>query len=305
MKRQFRIPPELWEIAAGQDGVIGHRQVEALGLSRNVIQRILDDRIVWQVTRGVYSLSPEPTWNGLAWAGVLLARKGAVLGGRSAGFLHGLCAPPDTIEVLAPRRIKNRGCWRFRQVAPPSATGSPPRTQIDDTALALCAWSDGRETLTILADAVASRRTTAKNLLEKALNTPQLPNRRLIVEVLGDVAAGVHSALEERFLRGVIRRHGLPDPLRQESVSAGTRSDNVYREYRLIIELDGQLGHVGSGQWRDFHRDNRHAVDGWTTLRFGWLDVVTRPCDVARQVEQVLRQRGWTGTFRECASCAD
>lgn len=305
MKRQFRIPPALWGIATAQDGVIGHKQVEALGLSRNVIQRILDDRIVWQVTRGVYSLSPEPTWQGLAWAGVLLARGVGVLGGRSAGFLHGLCAAPEVIEVLAPRRIKNRGCWRFRQVQPPSTTGSPPRTKIDDAALGLCAWTNEAETLTTLADAVASRRTTAKNLLAVALKTPQLPNRRLIVEVLGDVADGIHSALEERFLRAVIRRHGLPEPERQESVSAGTRSDNVYREHGLIIELDGQLGHVGSGQWRDFQRDNRHAVDGWTTLRFGWLDVVTRTCEVARQIDGILRQRGWTGSFRRCAACGE
>jgi len=62
-----------------------------------------------------------------------------------------------------------------------------------------------------------------------------------------------------------------------------------------LYELDGRIGHEGEAKWRDAERDNRHAVLGLTTLRFGWHDVVLRPCQVARMIGQVLAGRGWPG----------
>ncbi len=53
------------------------------------------------------------------------------------------------------------------------------------------------------------------------------------------------------------------------------------------------------------HRDNRLVVAGDVVLHFGWRDVIGRPCEVAAQVTQVLRVRGWTGSPRACGpSCA-
>ncbi|NLE97356.1 MAG: hypothetical protein GX596_05130, partial [Propionibacterium sp.] len=85
MKHKYHLPDAAWAIAHQQDGVISHKQVSAFGFTRNAIQRVLDDRILWQVTRGLYSVSPDPGWRGLAWGGVILGGDGAALGGRSAG----------------------------------------------------------------------------------------------------------------------------------------------------------------------------------------------------------------------------
>ena len=54
------------------------------------------------------------------------------------------------------------------------------------------------------------------------------------------------------------------------------------------MELDGRIGHVGKGRFRDMRRDNTHVLLGRPTLRFGHADVLTRPCDVAGQVAGVL-----------------
>jgi len=42
-------------------------------------------------------------------------------------------------------------------------------------------------------------------------------------------------------------------------------------------------------------------IAGEATLRYGWADVLGRPCEVAAQVVAVLRARGWTGKPPGCA----
>ena len=55
----------------------------------------------------------------------------------------------------------------------------------------------------------------------------------------------------------------------------------LYKEYGLLIELDGRLGHEGVGRFRDMRRDNRATIDGLATLRYGFGDVHGIPCEVA------------------------
>lgn len=302
MKIKQRIPHQLWEIALRQDGVIGHAQVTAFGLTRNVIQRALDDRLWWQVIRGVYAFSPQPSWRGLAWAGLLLGGDGAVLGHEAAGHLYGWVPAPSIIDVLVPRRAKARGCWVFHQTAAPGR-GTPRTTLPERTALDLCSTRDERQSLGILADAITSRLTTAERLLDAARARPNLPRRRMIVEVLGDVAGGVHSHLEQRFQTFVEQAHGLTGLQRQMRVSPGEYTDVIFEEFGLIVELDGRLGHDGRHAFRDRRRDNRNARSGWATLRYGWDDVVADPCGVLREIVEVLRARGWRGDVRRCPRC--
>lgn len=49
--------------------------------------------------------------------------------------------------------------------------------------------------------------------------------------------------------------------------------DVLYRDYGLIIELAGRLGHSGAGRFRDLERDNSATGDGLATLRYGSADV--------------------------------
>ncbi len=51
-------------------------------------------------------------------------------------------------------------------------------------------------------------------------------------------------------------------------------------------------------------RDNDFALRSHLTLRYGWHDVVERPCSVAWQVADQLIRRGWPGLPRRCRRCA-
>jgi hypothetical protein len=80
-------------------------------------------------------------------------------------------------------------------------------------------------------------------------------------------------------------------------------SDVGYDAYRLLVELDGRAGHEGMGRFRDMNRDNQFALIEWITLRYGWYDVVHRPCVVAFQVAAALAVRGWNGLPTRCFRC--
>lgn len=88
----------------------------------------------------------------------------------------------------------------------------------------------------------------------------------------------------------------------QVSLTPGTRSDVHFEEFGFVVELDGRLGHEHEA-FRDMDRDNRLTARGVLTLRFGWHDVVTRPCAVAAQIEELLALKVWRPEGRRCRSC--
>ncbi len=72
----------------------------------------------------------------------------------------------------------------------------------------------------------------------------------------------------------------------------------------VLIELDGRIGHVGEGMWRDRRRDNAHARLSQLTLRYGWQEVCDEPCAIALEVFEVLISRGCGGYPDRCGRCA-
>lgn len=78
----------------------------------------------------------------------------------------------------------------------------------------------------------------------------------------------------------------------------------MIEQWRLHVELDRRLGHDrGRERWRDMRRDNRSEVQQFRHLRYGWPDMVDRPCEVALEQAVILRQQGWKGAFRACRDC--
>jgi hypothetical protein len=182
----------------------------------------------------------------------------------------------------------------------------PARTTIERTVmdlLATCGSADAA--LGLVSRAVRTRLTTAGRLRETILGLAKTRWRKVVLDALADVAAGAHSPLELRDAQ-LRRRHGLPQGERQvRRLGDGTELlDVLIAEYGVHIELDGRLGHDSArDQWRDMRRDNRSEIGGLRHLRYGWADIVDRPCEVAAQQAEVLRQQGWAGSFRRCASC--
>ncbi len=306
------LTPQLRRLARCQGGVVSRRQLLQSGLSRRAVDRMLAD---WTpLARGIYLLADDltdPPWTTRVWAGVLLGGPQARVAGLAAAALQGLAAPADldTVDILVPhsRTVVAREGFRFLRercgVRLPSPAGEPPRTRVEDTTLDLCSCGAVGEVVTWLTRACQRRLTTADRLRERVIGRPRMRHRATVLQVLDDVAHGATSVLEHRALVEVLRPHGLPTHGFQHRTGAGRVADLAFPEFLLLIEFDGRIGHVEEGAFRDRRRDNSHALIGWTTLRFGWSDVVGDPCGVAAQIAAALIERGWPGPLDRCPRC--
>ncbi len=302
MFTRIAVPESLTSLAAEQGGVISAQQAQDSGVTRAAIRRLHRNGHWHRIAPGIWSARAEPPWLGLAWAGILQTVDG-VLGGRAAGHLHGVCAEPTVIEVWSlVRRSVPDPRWRFRRGLQ-QGRGSPPRVRLETAVLQMCQEETAEGIVTVLARAVGTRRTTVERLRHATLGAPTLRNRKLVLDILHDVADGIESPLERLYLKTVERAHGLPAAHRQITITEGTRSDVGYPDFGLLVELDGQLWHEGPAAWADMERDNRHQLLSLTTLRFGWHAVLHDPCGVAQQIAEALHSGGWRSGAKRCSRC--
>ena len=292
-------------VARRQNWIVSRTQCAEAGLPDFAVDRLVD-RGFWQkVAPGVYATHNGPlSWLSLAEAAVVSARCDALLCDAAAGHLWGLSwSQPVPITLLVPHAHHPvpTSRWTYRRTRhwPTDAVGSIPRTPLAHTVVDLCERHPERAQAFIV-EALHSGRTSVPEILAVVDGRPRVRHRKLIEAMLGRAERGVNSELEHRYERDVERAHGLPRGQRQ--VVMGSSLLDV-RYDRLVVELDGRLGHAGAGQFRDMARDNRHLVSGLVTLRFGWDDVVGRPCQVAAQVTQVMAQFGMRVQLHPCKRC--
>ncbi len=315
-----QLPGDCRQILQLQAGVITRAQALGAGMSRHALNARLDSGRWQRLHSGVYAaFSGKPDREVMQWAAVLGAGPRAVLSYQSAAGLYGLLGESvrddRLIHVTVPRGRRVAAMKRVRLHYSQRVDASrhpvllPPATRVEDTVLDLaCGAATAADGIGWILRACASRRTTPDRLGQAMAARPRLRWRKELSGALGDARSGASSALEHGYLHRVERAHGLPAGLRQwRVVLAGAVSyqDVRYRQYRLIVELDGRAAHPEQERWRDIRRDNASASEGCVTLRYSWLDVTQRSCAVAAEVGSVLRSRGWTGWPRRCGpGCA-
>jgi hypothetical protein len=300
-----------------QRGVLSRRQALDIGMTGDLIKSMLRSGRWRQLHRGVYAtFTGEPCRAAMQWAVVLRAGQGAVLSHHTAAELDGLAWKRSAVihvSVPAERRVAAipgvmvHRSERVAEARHPSLL--PPRTRIEETVLDLTQVSDAfDDAFEWLCRACGGRLTTPQRLASAMAVRKKLRWRGSLAAALDEVAGGVHSGLEYRYVRDVERPHGLPRGTRQARSRRSTRSeyrDSLYEEYRIIVETDGRAAHPEGARWRDIRRDNAAAADGFTTLRYNWADVTTQPCRVAAEIGATLRKRGWHGTPHRCGpGCA-
>ena len=325
----------LAELLDQQAGVISRGQALCCGMSESAIRvRLRNGR--WQrLAAGVYAtFSGEPPRLALIWAGLLAAGPGATVSHQTAAELYHLGQRRvRAIHVTVPgeRQVRRAGGVLSRAGATGlsgRAPGSeeppllivhrsgriaaarhpvllPPRTRIEETVadLTQCA-ATFEEAFGWLSQACGSRLCTVSMIRGALERRKKVRYRAELQAALSDVAGGVLSPLEYRYVHGVERPHGLPAARRQVPVTlAGRRRylDNLYQDYLLGVELDGSAAHPVAERWRDIRRDNSLARRGMLTLRYSWADVTGRRCLVAAEIAGVLAQRGWSGPVRPCS----
>jgi hypothetical protein len=246
---------------------------------------------------------------------VLRGGDGAAPALDAAAHLHGVeTGPPAVITVWVPagREVTRLPGTRVRsrsRIESTTRRGLPvtvaAATVLDLGAGPGCGW---RESVAVAARWVQRGRVDVEELQAALARRGSHPHRRALVLALGAVAAGAESLLEVQFVRTVVQRHGLPPATLQapgHGPGGRLRRDAEFPEWAVVVELDGRLGHEGEGLARDRRRDRAAARDGRLTLRAGWVEVDAAPCELAVDVHETLRSRGWTGRGRACGpGCA-
>jgi very-short-patch-repair endonuclease len=152
---------------------------------------------------------------------------------------------------------------------------TPARTLLDLGAVAPAAVVESA-----LEDALMRRLVTFA-LLTGTLDRLGGPGRngagvlRALVEERDPATAPTQSMLEDLLFR-VVRRGGLPAPVRQYEV-AGVLLDGAYPDVRLGLEADSRIWHGGRlNVQRNTDKANILSADGWRVLRFTWFDLTRR-----------------------------
>jgi hypothetical protein len=209
---------------------------------------------------------------------------------------------PGGRRIVRPAGIVIHLSARANQVLHPVKL--PPQTRIEETILDLACAATSLDEACGWVTAGIGRRLTKPIKLRTAMELRgKMRWRAELMELLSPETDGVHSPLEWRYLRDVERPHGLPDGSRQALARRGSHNeyrDKLYSAFGVALELDGRAAHPGDKRWDDIRRDNAAAADRLITLRYGWVDVATRPCFVAAEVSRVLVSRGFTGA-RPCS----
>jgi hypothetical protein len=306
-------------LLAAQAGVVARWQAPSVGLATAVIDaRVRRGR--WQpLYRGVYAaFTGPPSRESFLWGAVLRAGPGAALSYDTAAELDGLTEIRTAaihVTVLsehqftpagrhcpgAPRIIVHQSA-RLAAALHPARV--PPRTRVEETVVDLVQTSASfDEALSWLTAACAGRRTTPAALRRAMGERTRLRWRAALAGALADIGSGVHSVLEYRYSRDVARSHGLPPALRQAPMMRESRAqylDNLYQEFGVAVELDGQVAHRAKDRRADKRRDNFFTAEGIVTLRYGWTDVTERRCETAAEIGRTLTRHGWAGQLTRC-----
>lgn len=324
------------------------RSVGGSGMTRGALRWALQRGRCQRIHHGVILTRPGPVdWITRAAAALLFYGEAAALNGPSAGVLHGLVAAPSglwPVDHLGGPPIHVRVPAQHRPAKQPgvilrhSDVGRlvetwPRRTAYDTTVIDLIDRLDrGRsdEMTSLLASALRSRRTTPGRLLAELEGRQRFARRAVVRDILTDLAGGAESTLEVRFVRDVLRRHGLPCGVGQWPASvlpspatvpgdstgpdAGARIgpgpgpaqpdrrrfDRSLPQYRVLFELDGELYHYGARRAVDRHKSSAAARAGWLLLRYGWEECTGGACRAAVEIGDELARRGWTGRLTMC-----
>ncbi len=286
--------------AAQQHGVVHRRQAVALGMTRRQIQDRLSSGLFVPVHQGVYRLAANPpSWIQDVTAACLAAGDGAVASHRAAALLWGLRGIEEApVEISVRRRhspemggvvvhhtdrLEPADVGRRRRIP----VTSPARTLLDLAAVV------GVDTLEPALEDAVLRGLAPLPWLRLTLDRLGGSGRRGAAALRGlldsrdPTTAPTESVLEDTLVR-VLRRGGLPEPVRQHPVGT-VRVDLAYPQIRLAIEADSRLWHAGRGDvQRNTSKQNVLVARGWRVLRFTWFDVRRRPSYVVATVKPLV-----------------
>ncbi|QNE19312.1 hypothetical protein F1D05_17050 [Kribbella qitaiheensis] len=291
-----------------QHRIVSRVQLLAARRTESEIRRRLRRRTWQTVHPGVYATHTGPIgYEEHLLAGLLYAGPEAAWSHYTAAEQLGLIKPdsdrPVHLTIPVHRRVRRRPNLKIHRVERWSdrlAAAIPPRSAPAHAVLEAAGLTGTLDdAAAVVAEACQSGRVDPAEILRTLGDHRRHKHGRQLRAILADVAAGSHSLLELRYLRDVERAHRLPTGIRQRQV-ADEFTDVAYSGFGLVVELDGRFHLSPNRRWKDLDRDNRATLRAESTLRYGWLDITTRPCEAAVQVLQVLRRKAPDLTANVC-----
>jgi very-short-patch-repair endonuclease len=276
------------DLAARQHGVVARAQLLALGFDAGAITYRVKAGRLHPVHRGVYAAGHRPPSPlARAMAAVLACGPDALLSHRSAGALWRILPTwPVRSDVTAPTSRRHRGIHVHRSPHAETTTHygirvtTPARTLVD-----LADVLSSKQLTRAVNEAQVQRRITANELT--TLLT-RYPGRR--TAQLTPHRGATRSELEDRFVR-FLKRHHLPLPELNQTI-AGHEVDAVYKEQKLVIELDSRQFHSTP---RAFEQDRDRDADllnvGFSTLRITNHRLKYHATHEAQRLRDILRSR--------------
>ncbi|HEY9291249.1 MAG TPA: hypothetical protein VIP98_08230 [Microlunatus sp.] len=270
------------------------RDAARLGIS----QRVLAGSRFRRILRGVYLTSDQPvTTQVLARAALLVAPPGSIITGVTALQLYGVevgSALPIRLASAHPHPVRRSELRVSRVGAVPAAEHRV--CQPGPALLDACAELTLLEAVTAGDQLIRERKLRPSLLTSDALELTGRGSRQAR-RVAGLVREDVDSARETR-LRLCLVLAGLPEPsvnrTLRSSDDAGHR-DLLYREFKLVLEYEGDHHRVDRRQWDiDIGRNEAAAIDGWLVIRVTNRRI-SRPRGLVRSVYQRLVERGYLG----------
>lgn len=175
-------------------------------------------------------------------------------------------------------------------------TAGIPRVRPAVAAVRGALWAaTDRQGALILVMAVQQRLTTAARLQGELRRIQRHPRRRLVRQVVSEVADGAQ-ALGELDFAALCRRNKLPVPSRQrlrQGPHGRSYLDAYFDDYGLVVEIDGVHHLMGLNPVDDALRQNEFTLDADAVLRIPLLGLRLQPQLFLRQLVRALRDRGW------------
>jgi Protein of unknown function (DUF559) len=285
-------------LAGRQHGVVGRWQLDAIGLTEQMIRTRVAHGGFNPVHRGVYAVGHRALTVDSWWMAAVLAHgPEAALSHRSAGQLWGLYPrseiAPEVIvpgsKKTKPRIVAHRGSLMADEVG---RMWGIPVTSVARTMFDLAGMLEEREVERAWNEMEVREyrlRLSVPDLLERY---PRRSGTLLLGRLASSKSAGItRNELEEAFL-ALVDRFGLPRPRMNAHLAIRDRFyevDCLWEDRLVAIELDGGAAHGTKRAFeKDRERDRILTAEGYTTARITWHQVTEKPSEVAADLHLIL-----------------
>ena len=294
---RFAVDHAIASLAERQHGVVGLRQLRALGMTDSAVRYRIALGRLHRLHIGVYAVGH--LWlsaNGRRMAAVLACGPEAVLSHRDAAALWGLRpSSRQRTDVTAGRQMRSRpgiDVHRVRSLHSDDCTQEQgiPVTTVARTLLDL-AEVVRRSDLRRAFEEADRRRTIDLSAVEALFaRSPGRHGLKALRALVGDAstsATDTQSELEAAFLR-FCAAHAIPPPATNVHIAVFT-VDAVWPGQRLIVELDGYAFHGTRAAFeRDRARDAELQRAGYRVVRLTLRRLHREPVAIAASLHGML-----------------